>query len=118
MMEELTHGPEELLVEFKGHERAGQVAEPLFEDAGDDVDVVVVQVHAVHIWKGTVWPGKGQRSGLYLFLRMFNFKKGQEEDRRRRLNSYGTNLKRERFGLSEDFYIGERSTCCPLHAVH
>lgn len=48
----LTHGPEELLVQFKGHERAGQVAQPLFEDTGDDVDIVVVQVHTVHIWNG------------------------------------------------------------------
>lgn len=51
----LTHGPEELLVQFKGHERAGQVTEPLFEDAGNDVDVVIIQVHATHIWKRKIW---------------------------------------------------------------
>lgn len=67
-MDELTHGPEELLVEFKGHERAGQVAEPLFEDAGDDVDVEVVQAHAVHIWKGTIRSGKGK---LSFFFKIF-----------------------------------------------
>lgn len=46
---ELTHGPEELLVQLEGHERAGQVTKPLFENAGNDVDVVVVQVHDAHI---------------------------------------------------------------------
>lgn len=52
---ELTHGPEELLVQFKGHERARKVAEPLFENAGNDVDVVIIQVHASHIWKKKAW---------------------------------------------------------------
>lgn len=52
---ELTHGPEELLVQFKGHERARQVAEPLFENAGNDVDVVIIQVHASHVWKKKAW---------------------------------------------------------------
>lgn len=47
--EEPTHGPEELLVQFKGHERARQFSEPLFENAGDDVDVVIIQVDAPHI---------------------------------------------------------------------
>ena len=47
----LTHGPEELLVQFKGHERVGKITEPLFEHAGDDVNIVVVQTNAIHIWK-------------------------------------------------------------------
>lgn len=47
---ELTHSSEELLIKFKGHERAGQVTKPLFENAGNNMDVVVIQVYAVHIW--------------------------------------------------------------------
>lgn len=46
----LTHSPEELLIKFKGHERAGQVTKPLFKNAGNNMDVVVIQVYAVHIW--------------------------------------------------------------------
>ena len=57
----LTHGSEELLVEFKGHQRVGQVAEPLFEHAGNDMDVVIVQVHAAHIWSWRAMGDKIQR---------------------------------------------------------
>lgn len=46
---EFTHGSQELLVEFKGHERAWQVTEPLFEHTGNDVDIVVIQIHAADI---------------------------------------------------------------------
>lgn len=47
----ITHGSQEFLVQFKGHQRAGQVPQPLFENTGNDVDVVVVQIHTVHIWE-------------------------------------------------------------------
>lgn len=45
----LTHGAYELLVQLKGQQRVRQVSQPLFEDATDDVDVVVVQIGVVHI---------------------------------------------------------------------
>ena len=64
---ELTHGPEELLVQFKGHERAGQVTEPLFENTGNDVDVVIIQVHTVHIWN------RKTRSGRPTFIKVSFF---------------------------------------------
>lgn len=67
---ELTHGPEELLVQFKGHERVGKVAKPLFENAGNDVDVVVIQVHAVHIWNREKGSGKAT---------FFHLEVGEEE---------------------------------------
>lgn len=65
---ELTHGPEELLVQFKGHERAGQVTEPLFENAGNDVDVVIIKVHTVHIWSRKIHSGKLTFIQLSLFV--------------------------------------------------
>lgn len=64
----LTHGPEELLIQFKGHERAGQVTEPLFENAGNDVDVVVVQAHTAHIWNREVCPGEATFIRASLFV--------------------------------------------------
>lgn len=64
----LTHGSKKLLIQFKGHERAGEVSEPLFEHAGYDVDVVVVQVHDAHIWKGKMM---FMQSKLSLLLSLF-----------------------------------------------
>ncbi len=38
----LTHNPEKLLIEFKGHEGIGKVTQPLLQHTGDHMDVVVV----------------------------------------------------------------------------
>lgn len=49
----LTHGTYKLLIQLKCHQRIRQVSQPLLENTGDDMDVVVIQIHAVHICMAT-----------------------------------------------------------------
>lgn len=44
-----THGTYKLLIQLKCHQGIRQVPEPLLENARNDMNVVVIQINAVHI---------------------------------------------------------------------
>lgn len=48
-MRPLTHDTYEFVIQLKCHQRIRQVSQPLLENTSNNVDVVVVQIHVLHI---------------------------------------------------------------------
>lgn len=45
----LTHGSQKFFVKLKRHQGVRQIPQPLLEDTGNDVNVVVVKIHTLNI---------------------------------------------------------------------